>query len=101
MATSTVGKSRNHKKMEEYHHGNRENKKEYYEKNKDKKSNIDGITVKVFETKKKKNKAGQNHYWSIFEEQKEKKWWNEQKYNKKIKKTRENLYISNKIYIEK
>lgn len=55
MATSTVGKSRNHKKMEEYHHGNRENKKEYYEKNKDKKSNIDGIIVKVF-LKQKKNK---------------------------------------------
>ena len=64
MANSTVGKSRNHKKMEEYHHGNRENKKEYYEKNKDKKSNIDGITVKVFlkQKRKKKNKAGQNHY---------------------------------------
>lgn len=60
MATSTVGKSRNHKKMEEYHHGNRENKKEYYEKNKDKKSNIDGITVKVFlkqKTKKKQSRA--------------------------------------------
>ena len=54
MATSTVGKSRNHKKMEEYHHGNRENKKEYYEKNKDKKSNIDGITVKVFLKQKRK-----------------------------------------------
>ena len=56
MATSTVGKSRNHKKMEEYHHGNRENKKEYYEKNKDKKSNIDGITVKVFLKQNRKKK---------------------------------------------
>ena len=56
MATSTVGKSRNHKKMEEYHHGNRENKKEYYEKNKDKKSNIDGITVKAFLKQKRKKK---------------------------------------------
>ena len=59
MATSTVGKSRNHKKMEEYHHGNRENKKEYYEKNKGKKSNIDGITIKVFlKQKRKKTKQG-------------------------------------------